>query len=198
VPKSVQGEPIREDHRYGGIRIHMTAKLGNVIIPIQIDIGFGDVVTPKPTQIEYPSLLGLPTAILRAYPKETVVAEKYEAMVSLGIANSRMKDFYDVWVMSQDFEFDGSVLATAVRATFRRRGTDQPASTPLALTDEFANDPSKQKQWSAFVRRGRLLVTPPTFQEVIDVLAKFLSPVTEALISDSDFKLTWRPKGPWQ
>jgi len=198
VSSSVQGEQIREEHRYGGIRVRMTAKLGNVRIPIQIDVGVGDVVTPKPTQIEYPSLLGLPTATLWTYPKETVVAEKFESMVSLGIANSRMKDFYDVWVLAQDFEFDGSVLATAVRATFRRRGTDLPASPPLALTEEFANDSSKQKQWSAFVGRGRLLVTPPKFQEVVDVLAEFLSPVTEALISDSDFKLIWRARGPWR
>jgi len=133
----IQGGLIREEQRYGGIRVQMTAKLDNAHIPIQIDIGFGDAITPKAEQVEYPTLLGQSAPILRVYPKETVIAEKYEAMVSLGMANSRMKDFYDLWVLARDFGFDGSILARAIRSTFERRGTTLPAKAPLALTKSF-------------------------------------------------------------
>lgn len=139
-PGDVTGGLIREEQRYGGVRIQMTAALGNARIPIEVDIGFGDAVTPKAERMEYPTLLDQPAPVLRVYPKETAVAEKYEAMVSLGIANSRMKDFYDVWVLARDFEFDGATLARAISATFGRRKTQVPAVPPLALTSEFGRD----------------------------------------------------------
>jgi len=140
LPESVTAEEIREDQRYNGIRIHATATLGKAKIPIQVDIGFGDAVTPASKRIDYPSLLGFPAPKLRAYPKETVVAEKFEAMVSLGITNSRMKDFYDLWMIARDFEFDGEILSKAIQATFRRRGTNIPTELPVALAGEFAAD----------------------------------------------------------
>jgi hypothetical protein len=197
VPDSVAGGLIREEQRYGGIRIQLTAMLQNARIPIQVDIGFGDAITPKPEQVEYPTLLGQPAPILRVYPQETAVAEKYEAMVSLGIANSRMKDFYDLWVLCRDFEFDGATLGRAIRATFQRRKTDLPATPPVALTAEFAQDQSKRTQWSAFLRRGRLLTHPPDFQQIITVLHTFLWPVTEALVGEKTFPRRWNSGGPW-
>jgi len=197
-PNSVTGGLIREDQRYGGVRIQMTAMLGNAHIPIQIDIGFGDAITPKAERVEYPTLLAQPAPVLRAYPKETAIAEKYEAMVSLGIANSRMKDFYDVWVLARDFEFHGATLARAVTATFKRRQTEVPAAPPLALTSEFGRDQAKLTQWKAFVRRGRLVGEAPDFEQAVDVLHSFLWPVTEAIQVDEAFARHWSPGGPWK
>lgn len=131
MPSQIRGEVIREDQRYSGVRIHGAAMLAKARIPIQIDIGFGDAVTPDPQLVDCPSLLGLPSATLRAYPRETVVAEKFEALVSLDIANSRMKDFYDIWVLSSSFDYDGKILSQAMQATFERRGTPFPVQIPL-------------------------------------------------------------------
>lgn len=198
VSNSVAGDVIREEQRYGGVRLRMTAMLDNARIPIQIDIGFGDAITPKAERVGYPTLLGQPAPLLRVYPKETVIAEKYEAMVGLGIANSRMKDFYDLWVLARDFEFDGATLARAIRATFERRKTELPATVPVALTDEFAQDKSKRTQWSAFVRRGRLVVDAPDFEQIVERLHTFLWPVTEALVADTAFALKWTPAQAWR
>lgn len=198
LPDSVAGGLIREEQRYGGVRIRITAMLDRARIPIQVDIGFGDVITPKAERIDYPTLLGQPAPVLRAYPKETVVAEKYEAMVNLGIANTRMKDFYDVWVLAREFEFDGATLAGAVRATFHRRKTEVPATPPIALTSEFSRDRTKLTQWTAFVRRGRLVEDVPVFEQVVDVLHSFLWPVTEAINLGEQFGGRWAPGGPWE
>jgi hypothetical protein len=125
---------------------------------LQIDIGFGDVVTPAAEEIEFPTLLDLPASRVRAYPRESVVAEKFHAMVELGMQNSRMKDFHDVFVLSQMFEFSGASLSAALKATFGRRGTPLPSTVPLALTDEFSKDLMKQQQWSAFLRKSQLRI----------------------------------------
>jgi hypothetical protein len=198
MPGNVRGSVIREEQRYGGVRLQLTAVLGDARIPIQIDIGFGDAITPKPTKVSYPTMLEQPAPRLLAYPKETVVAEKYEAMVSLGIANSRMKDFYDLWVLARDFEFNGATLIRAIRATFGRRKTDLPSAPPLALTEEFAKDQSKQMQWSAFMRRSRLIVDVPHFGQVLVMLQAFLWPPTESLVGQKRFGRRWKPGGPWK
>ena len=127
LPRSVRGEEIRETHAYAGVRLKMLAKLGNAHINLQVDIGFADAITPGPVTLEYPSLLGFPAPRLSAYPRETVVAEKLETAVSLGMQNSRMKDFYDLWTMAREFEFEGAVLSHAIRNTFDRRKTAIPA-----------------------------------------------------------------------
>ena len=197
-PTTVRGEAIREEQRYHGVRIHVTAMLGTARVPMQIDIGFGDAITPAAERVLYPSLISLPTATLAAYPRETVVAEKYEAMVSLGIANSRMKDFYDLWVLATCFQFDGRVLATAIAATFQRRGTLLPLELPLALTDAFVADQAKHAQWTAFVRRGRLVITVPPFSEVVSVLADFLWPPTlSAAAVGTAAPTAWSPSRKW-
>jgi hypothetical protein len=146
----------------------------------------------------YPSLIGLPTPTILTYSKETVVAEKYETMVSLGIANSRMKDFYDVWTLAQEFEFDGKLLSQAIRATFERRGTRLPQAIPLALTEEFSGDKSKQSQWTAFIQRGRLMRQTPGFDGVLTTINTFLWPVTKALATGEKFEGRWPAGGRWE
>jgi len=153
---SVTAAPIRDEHAYAGIRLRLAAKLGNARINLQVDVGFGDVVTPEARTETYPTLLDQPSPRLRVYPPESVVAEKLEAMVSLGMANSRMKDFYDMWVLLQQFDLDGAGLAAAIQATFERRRTTIPSSVPLAFTDEFAGDSDKQRQWIGFLKRSGL------------------------------------------
>jgi Nucleotidyl transferase AbiEii toxin, Type IV TA system len=140
--------PIREAAEYGGVRVRTSATIAGARIPIQVDVGFGDAVTPAPVEIYYPTLLDAPAPNLRAYPVETVVAEKFEALVTLGIANSRLKDFYDLWLIAKTFDFHQSVLATAVHNTFDRRQTALPGDTPLALSDAYAE--IWDNQWRAF------------------------------------------------
>jgi hypothetical protein len=157
--ESVKVERIKEDADYEGVRVTLMGYLDNARISIQIDIGFGDVVTPGPVEMEYPGLLDLPRARLLAYPKETVVAEKFEALVKLGMANSRMKDFHDLYTLASQFEFEGKVLAEAIRRTFDRRGTEFPANgVAFAFTEKFHNDENKIKQWKAFCKKNKRYV----------------------------------------
>ena len=153
-PLSVTSEPIRDGQEYGGVRLHLVAGIATAVIRLQIDIGFGDAVTPEPAVGEFPSLLDFPAPRLLVYPRETVVAEKLEAVVKLGLVNSRMKDFYDLAAMARLFEFDGALLARALGATFRRRGTPFPASRPVAFTPAFTDDGDKQAQWIGFARKA--------------------------------------------
>lgn len=189
---AIQAEQIKEDDEYQGIRLRIDARLGNVRIPLQIDIGFGDVITPGPQPVTYPTLLDFPAPQLQAYPRETVVAEKFQAMVQLGMTNSRMKDFYDVWTLACQFEFDGPVLCSAIGATFERRQTVLPSMTPLSLTSEFSADRSKAIQWSAFLRKGRLIDSPPSLEEIVTLLESFLMPPTLALASNAAWDHTWK------
>lgn len=145
-------ETIREELEYGGSRLRTTAALAGARIPITVDIGFGDAVEPGIDNIDLPVLLDMPSPHLRAYPPETVIAEKFHAMVVLGMANSRMKDYYDVWMLTSAFEFDRERLRRAIVATFARRDTAMPALLPEGLSDDFAADPGKLRQWQAFVQ----------------------------------------------
>ena len=188
----IQAEQIKQDDAYQGIRLRIDARLGNARIPLQIDIGFGDAVTPGTQAVTYPTLLDLPAPRLQAYPRETVVAEKFQAMVQLGIANSRLKDFYDVWTLACQFEFDGTLLAAAIGATFARRGTALPATPPLPLTPDFSADPSKAIQWTAFIRKGRLLEDPPPLVEIVGLLDSFLMPPTRALVAGVAWDRQWQ------
>jgi len=197
LSKSVRGEQIKEDQAYEGVRVHLEARLENARITMQVDIGFGDVVTPGPIPVQYPSLLELPAPKLSAYPRESVVAEKFEAMVKLGIANSRMKDFYDVHSLSQLFEFDGRSLCAAIKATFRRRGTALPKAMPLSLSAEFYEDLRKIRQWEAFLRKGSLRNTLTLGQMAVEI-GEFLMPPTIALAQDEQFRMFWPKHGPWK
>ena len=157
----LQAAPIRAEMEYGGVRVSTTATIDGARIPIQIDIGFGDAVTPAPVEINYPTLLGNPAPHLRAYPVETVVAEKFHALVTLGIANTRLKDFYDLWLIAQTFELRLPTLREAVQRTFDRRGTALLKETPVGLTDEFSA--AKASQWRAFLTRERMAPAPEIF-----------------------------------
>ncbi|MCW3059869.1 MAG: hypothetical protein JWQ02_1690 [Capsulimonas sp.] len=190
---SIQGAVIREDEAYEGVRITLMAMLGTSKIPMQIDVGFGDAVTPSPVDVTFPTMLDMPAPQLRAYTRETVVAEKFEAMVYLGFTNSRMKDFYDLWYLATHFDFDGKLLAQALQTTFQRRRTSFPSTAPLALTPEFYSDASKQTQWRAFVRKsGGALANTADLEEIIRMLNAFLLPIVHARRDDVSFDLTWR------
>lgn len=167
---------IREELEYGGLRIRTTATMAGARIAVIIDIGFGDAVEPGIEEIDLPVLLDLPAPHLRAYARETVIAEKFQAMVMLGRANSRMKDFYDVWVLSKTYDFNAERLSQAIAATFERRKTAIPETLPDALTPEFARDEGKLQQWSAFVRD--LTAEVPSFEIVISDLATFIGPIS--------------------
>jgi len=187
----LQAAPIREEAEYGGVRVRTTATIDGARIPIQVDVGFGDAVTPAPVEIDYPTLLDNPAPHLMAYPVETVVAEKFEALVTLGIANSRLKDFYDLWLITQTFEFRRAVLIEAVRRTFERRGTALPVDIPIGLSDEFTA--VWGAQWQTFLGRERMAAAPAVFAAVVADLRAFLIP----LVGAADVDRIWLPRGPW-
>jgi predicted nucleotidyltransferase component of viral defense system len=194
---AVKGRAIREDNIYDGVRLNLKATLGQAVIPLQIDIGFGDSPVPAPELIEYPATLDLPAARLRAYRRETVIAEKFNAMVELGLRNTRLKDFYDLWALAGSCDFEGEVLSEAIRATFAKRRTPMPAAAPVALTDEFAGEQMKQNQWRAFVRRGKLRAGDAPLEEIVTTLHSFLMPVVEALNAGAPFDWRWKAGGTW-
>lgn len=176
-PASITIEEIREDARYGGLRVRLLGRLGNARCTVQLDVGYGDAVTPGPEEAVYPTLLDdQPPPCLRVYPRASVVAEKLEAIVSLGMANSRMKDYYDLRALAHEGVLDAQLLGDAIAATFQRRGTAVPVEVPLGLSDEFAHDAAKRAQWKAFLGKNRL--DAPTLDEVIGEVRHF---VTEPL-----------------
>jgi predicted nucleotidyltransferase component of viral defense system len=195
---TIRIEDIREVQAYPGYRIRLRAWLGQAEIPLQIDIGFGDAMIPAPAEVEYPTLLKMPSPRLRIYPKETVLAEKVQAMVALGLVNSRMKDYYDVWLMTRQFGFEGSVVVEAIQATFSRRQTELPSDIPVALTARFGQEPEKQKQWQAFWKRSRLEMEPPGLNEIIDQVACFFEAPLTAAAKNQNLEQNWLPGGPWQ
>jgi len=195
-PYSVAGERIAEEAEYAGVRLRFHGRLGTARVVMQIDVGFGDEVVPGPVTIEYPTILDLPTPRILGYTKETVVAEKFHTMVRRGILNSRIRDFFDVWALSQQLDFDGPVLARAIRETFSRRETEVPAR-PVALERAFAEDPPKTTQWQGFLRKSRLEAAPNEFLEVIESLSDFLGPLAEALADGLDFESRSKAPGPW-
>jgi predicted nucleotidyltransferase component of viral defense system len=196
-PKSLRVARIKEEQEYEGLRVNLVARLERAKITMQVDIGFGDVIVPPPTEIQYPALLDFPSPHLRAYPRETVVAEKLEALVKLGMTNTRMKDFYDLWRLSQDFDFDGALLVAAIKSTFNRRGTEIPPGAPLALTDEFSRDTQKARQWEAFLKKSGLEQDCATLQAVAADLARFLIAPLQAVSTAQPFPLTWPKAGSW-
>ncbi|MDQ6976418.1 MAG: nucleotidyl transferase AbiEii/AbiGii toxin family protein [Mariprofundaceae bacterium] len=172
---SIRVGEIREDNAYGGIRIRIKSTLGNIHVPVQADVGIGDIITPASESIEFPVLLDMPIPKLKAYPVETVIAEKFEAMVHLGLANSRLKDFYDIWTILNFIPYDAGILSKAIHNTFSRRGTALPSGVPLALTDEFSADAGKQKQWKAFVQKAGVQKSANvTLQETVDEIRPLL------------------------
>jgi len=198
APESVHATEIREAGEYGGVRVTADAFLGRARVAIQVDVGFGDAVVPAPVEVTFPTLLDLPPPILRAYSREGVVAEKLEAMLKLGVSTSRMKDFYDVHVLARDFPFGGRTLSQSIAATLGRRHTAPPSETPETLTDAFAENPTKQAQWRAFVQRLETEDRDPPLLDVVRAIRGFVGPPMESLAVGAPFEGAWPPGGPWR
>lgn len=198
-PTSIVVEEIRAVEEYAGKRARLVAFLGAARIRVQIDFGFGDALISPPQEIEYPTMLtDLPTPRVRAYPREASVAEKFEAMVSLDTRNSRMKDFHDVWALSNAFDFDGRSLCAAVVACFERRGTPWSDEMPRVLTPAFYQMPEFQVRWRGYLGGGGVLVAPPTqFDMIGERLIQFMGPVRMSIISSVEFRRLWSPAGAW-
>ena len=193
-------EPVREADRYQGARLSLRADLAGARIPVQIDIGFGDHVYPAPKRALFPSLLpGLPSAPILMYPPETVIAEKFEAMIRFGIANGRVKDFYDIWVTARTFPFDLATIVEAVGGTLRRRETAIPVELPVGLTDAFAVIVEARGLWLGFLRRTPPALQPPPFSELQSELRNFLGPVIAGLGAPESARGEWNPSaGIWR
>ena len=175
APASVTAEEIRKEASYGGVRVVIAGKLAKARCKVQIDVGFGDAVTPGPVDSVYPVLLDdLPAPRLRAYPIYTVVAEKLHAIALLGMTNSRVKDYFDLSVLLERETLDADLLAQAIKATFERRGMATPTELPVGLTDEFAHDSSRQALWQAFVKKNELASEP--LATVVERLRAALDP----------------------
>ena len=195
APESIRTERITEDADYEGIRIRFLGRLDSAKVSMQIDIGFGDIVYPGPEESDLPAILDYPPPRLLCYSRESAIAEKFEAMVKLGALNSRMKDFYDIWLLSRQFDFDGAKLVRAIELTFDRRGTVVPIKVE-AFADNFIS--AKQIQWSAFCKRLRQSHIPASFRDLVAGVEVFLGPVISAIVGNTVNPGHWPPAGPWQ
>jgi hypothetical protein len=195
-PATVKTERIKEDADYEGVRLRFVGLLGKARVAMQIDVGFGDVVTPGAQSITYPALLDFPAPALSGYPRETVVAEKFQAMVYLRTLNSRMTDFYDIWLLARRFAFDGALLTKAITATFAHRETAIDV-LPIAFTPEFTEQASTLAQWTAFRKKLPNTECPATLAEVVPFLAEFLLPIARACEGGGSLEQHWTAGGPW-
>jgi hypothetical protein len=186
---------IKEDQQYEGVRIKFLAHLQNVRIPIQVDVGFGDAVDPS--LLDYPTLLPMPAPRIQAYPMNSVIAEKLEAIVSRGMLNSRMKDFFDIWFLARTFPFAAGALGDAIRSTFERRSTRLDADSVEILLTDLSGDPSKQTQWRAFIQRTGIEM-PDAFPAVVISIRQFLSSPMRAVTIETEAALSWQAGGPWK
>ena len=196
-PESLEAERIAEDADYEGVRVRFKGNIGNARIGMQFDVGFGDAVVPSAQTVEYPTILDLPRPVLIGYSMESTIAEKFEAMVKLGALNSRMKDFFDIWLLSRQFDFLGETLGSALSSTFSTRGTGISISRSV-LSAEFGADPSKAVQWVAFLRRSRIEGAPREFGAVVGEISGFLVPLAKALGAGATFTKSWKAGGPWR
>ena len=179
-PASFAGNAIREDADYSGVRVTFSGNLGAARIHMQIDIGFGDIVTPAPEKLSYPTILDFPAPMLFGYSRETAIAEKLQALVQLRMLNSRMKDYYDLWLLSGHPELSIPTLRVAILRTFQNRSTAIEAA-PIGLSREFCNDPGKETQWRAFLKRSNLTEVPKGLGEIGEDLREFLGPILNDL-----------------
>jgi predicted nucleotidyltransferase component of viral defense system len=198
ISESARAEEIRGSNDYGGVRLHIDVRLQKAEIRLQVDCGFGDQITPEAKKEQFPTILNLPRPRVLMYPKETVVAEKFEAIVRFGETNSRMKDFYDLWVLASDFHFNGDTVSEAIENTFRQRKTTLPKRVPPGIHEAFVENPLKQTQWKAFVRKNEFPKIETDFGKTIKVVRSFVMPPLESLTASKRFEQTWAPGGPWQ
>jgi predicted nucleotidyltransferase component of viral defense system len=191
-PRSVVCEDIRAQDEYAGIRVKLRAMVGKAVVPLQVDVGFGDALPVAPEEITFPVMLGMAAPKLRAYSRETVVAEKLEAIVKLGMLNSRFKDYFDLHYLAQKFPFEGVLLTKSIAGTFARRGTAFPAGLPAGLTPMFGTDPAKIRGWEAFWRKTGPKAAAPTLEAVIKLLVEFLQPPLDAAAKGKTLPGTWK------
>jgi len=194
----IEAGEIRENQVYQGYRFRVRGNLGNAKIYIQIDMGFGDIVTPDPIWIEFPTVLDEENPKIRAYTLETAIAEKYQAMIDLDLLNSRMKDFYDIWFLSKNLKFEGNVIQKAIEQTFKRRRTELPSEKPIVFKKNFYSDESKCIQWRSFKKKIEQEDLPSDLQTVIEQAEKFLWLPTEKTIQGENFKKKWAPDEGWK
>lgn len=195
--ETVTAARITEDAEYQGVRVHIQGSLGNARVSLQIDIGFGDVIVPGPSRVAFPVLLDFSRPELNGYSKESTIAEKFQAMVKLGILNSRMKDFYDIWILCRTFDFSGELLAEAVEKTFENRNTPVTGD-PKVFDPLFAQDRSNKVQWQGFIRKAKLANAPEAFEDAVAVVKMLLEPVAVSLLERRAFRSTWKAPGPWR
>lgn len=195
---NLRAKAIREEIEYGGLRVEFSAILGAARVPMQIDVGFGNAIEPGAEEAEYPSLLDAPAPRIRAYPTVAVVAEKLNAMVVIGERNSRLKDFYDLFVLSTQFEFDRRVLTNSICATFERRQTKIEQAIPVALTARFYADEGRAQQWRSYLKRSNLPNAPADFDQVGERLRSFLLPIWRGAAMKIAFNGHWQPGGGWK
>ena len=197
-PATIRIDTIRDELLYGSLRVRIQGSLGQARLALQVDIGFGDVITPERVEQDYPTLLNLPVPRLWTYPRETLVAEKLEAMVSLGAANSRVKDLWDIACLARLFAFDGETLRTAIEETLRRRRTSFKGERPVALLPGYYKDTMRAQRWHELQRQVRAGADGPA--QLVDAgeeLSRFLGPICDSLIEESSFTQAWAPGGPW-
>jgi len=195
---TVQGLKIKEDADYEGVRIKFTGFLERARIPMQIDVGFGDIVHPKIRVIDYPVILDFPKPHLNGYPQESVISEKFEAMIKLGLLNSRMKDFYDIWLMMRQFEFKGANLIEAIKKTFKHRKTDIPQNKPLFADEIYDEKSDRQTLWNAFLKRGDIQHAPDTLSVTAKEIETFLVEPIVAINKKVEFDKIWKSPRGWK
>jgi predicted nucleotidyltransferase component of viral defense system len=189
--RSLVCEDIRAQDEYAGIRVKLRAKLGKAVVPLQVDVGFGDAMLVAPEEITFPVMLGMAAPKLRAYSRETVIAEKLEAIAKLGMLNTRFKDYFDLHYLAQKFPFEGDALAKSIAGTFARRSTAFPEGLPAGLTPMFGTDLAKIRGWEAFWRKTGPKAAAPALDAVIQLLVEFLKPPLEAAAKGKPFPATW-------
>lgn len=195
---TVKGRKIQEDADYEGVRINFIGFLERSQIPMQIDVGFSDAIFPKPKIIDYPVLLDFPKPHLKGYAAETVVSEKFEAMVQLGLLNSRMKDFYDVWLLMRRFDFEGSQLAEALKRTFAHRKTSFPQGKQLFVEEIYDETSDRQMLWKTFLSKGNIKHAPEKLSTLARGIEKFLVKPIDAINKGKEFKGEWKAPGTWK
>jgi len=195
--ENIRGEEIIKDSKYQGVRVIVRGTIGKIQLRVQIDFGFGDVIVPGPAWAELSDTLNMGVPCVLGYSPESSIAEKFQAMIALDIANTRIKDFYDIWTLSRECSFDGEMLKKAIATTFEQRNTLLPQEIPLALTETFSSEPDKEKLWQAFLRKGRISTEGKTLGEVVKEIENFLMPPTLSAANEQHFSLTWS-EGNWK
>jgi predicted nucleotidyltransferase component of viral defense system len=194
---TIEIEDIREQNNYKGLRVTFISSLGRARILLQLDVGFGNAVEPEPEIVSYPSMLGFPSPMIRAYVRESSIAEKLHAILQHGILNSRIKDYFDIWYMSANFKFAGNRLFAAIKSTLEHEKTSLPENVPEGLSNGFSSNPQSSGLWKAFIRKNKLSGAPVELFETVSCIREFLMPVLNALLKEKMFDKEWPPVGPW-